>query len=72
VVGRQPGAGRSEGEVPVAARRRDLPDGDRRFYRVRNCAFRRPLLAGAGSVVLYLGRLSVVEAGFKPFIYFQF
>jgi alginate O-acetyltransferase complex protein AlgI len=47
--------------------------GDRRFYRARNAAFRRPLLVGAGSVMLYLlACMSVVEGGFNPFIYFQF
>lgn len=47
--------------------------GDRRFYRVRNAALRRPLLVGAGSIVLYLlACVSVVEGGFNPFIYFQF
>jgi hypothetical protein len=39
---------------------------------VRNAALRRPLPVGAGSMLLYLGRLSVIEAGFNPFIYFQF
>lgn len=47
--------------------------GDRRFYRARNAASRRPLLVGAGSIVLYLlACLSVVEGGFNPFICFQF
>ncbi len=47
--------------------------GDRRFYRARNAALRRPLLVGAASVVLYmLACVSVVEGGFNPFIHFQF
>lgn len=46
---------------------------DRPFLRLRNMAWRRPLLAGAGSIALYLlACLSVVEAGFNAFIYFQF
>ncbi|GJI88095.1 MBOAT family O-acyltransferase [Duganella hordei] len=47
--------------------------GDRAFYRFRSMSFRRPLLVGAYSLVLYvLSCLSVVEGGFNPFIYFQF
>lgn len=46
---------------------------DRPFYRLRYGALRRPLAVGAGAIVLYLlACLSVVEAGFNPFIYFQF
>jgi alginate O-acetyltransferase complex protein AlgI len=46
---------------------------DRPFYRLRQRALRRPLAVAAGAVVLYLlACLSVVEAGFNPFIYFQF
>jgi alginate O-acetyltransferase complex protein AlgI len=46
---------------------------DRVFYRLRNMSFRRPMLVGAYSLVLYvLSCLSVVEGGFNPFIYFQF
>ncbi|NVD97166.1 MBOAT family protein [Massilia sp. BJB1822] len=47
--------------------------GDRLFHRLRHMSFRRPLLMGSYSFLLYVvACLAVVEGGFNPFIYFQF